>query len=270
VNDLGTFVAALRGDDTGLRTEAGPDALVRVAPALSSVLVVRADEDGEQTGTVAIVGAEGVGSAVVSFPVPTSFRVTAVGEDGGEFVLTAADGRTVHGTPNQFASMPVHLDEDVDPRRDPAFFAPHLRPHERIISLPAPAADAALSDAETVAAAGEAMVTPPDGQEVWLDFETEGRVTELLPQARALLADLPGIGRTGAEFLWSRTTEGDETEDDRAEFFEIMKPTSLVLSADGDFTVHYEGAAGTYCMDGYWLSVRFTEDRTPVDHAVEA
>jgi hypothetical protein len=102
---------------------------------------------------------------------------------------------------------------------------------------------------------------------VWLDFECAGpgKVTRQLPHARELLADLAGIGRVGAEFLWATDPEGD-----KAAFLEVMAPTSLVILSPGDFEIHYEGTSDVLVMDGYWLAVQFTADRTPVDHSVEA
>jgi hypothetical protein len=271
VRRLGPFVAAIEGDDSELRTVAGPDAMIDVAPDLSSVLVVRPTADGKQTGTVAIVGSDGVGNAISTIHVPRSFPVTGIRRDGAEFVLTSADGRTVHGTPDQFAVEPRLLNEDVNPRYaeqlDQLFLETHLRPPQRFASpRESPTCDAALREPADVVAAGEAMVAIGD-DEVWLDFECAGpgKVTRQLPHARELLADLAGIGRVGAEFLWATDPEGD-----KAAFLEVMAPTSLVILSPGDFEIHYEGTSDVLVMDGYWLAVQFTADRTPVDHSVEA
>lgn len=272
---LGPFKAAIEGDDTELRNVAGPDAMINIAADLSSVLVVRPTTEGKQAGTVAILH-EGGGSTLARFGVPGSFRVTAVDRDGDEFVLTSDDGRTVHGTPDQFAAEPLLIGEEYNPRyaeqREQIFYERHLLPPKRFSSpAESPAADRALSEPDAVVEAGEAMVTIGD-EELWLSFECAGpgKVEQLLPHARALLADIERIGRDGAEFLWAGTAEDDETEEDKAEFLEVARPTSLVIYVSGDFAVHYEETSEVYVMDGYWLAVQFTADRTPVVHYLEA
>lgn len=275
MRELGPFKAAIEGDDTELRNVAGPDAMINIAPDLSSVLVVRPTTEDKQAGTVAIRH-DGGGSTLARFGVPGSFRVTAVDRDGDEFVLTADDGRTVHGTPDQFAADPMLVDEEYNPRcaeqREQIFYERHLLP-PKLFSSPeeAPAADVTLADENAIAEAGEATVTIGD-DELWLSFECggPGKVRQLLPHARALLADIERIGRDGAEFLWARTAEDDETEEDKAEFLEVARPTSLVIYVSGDFAVHYEETSEVYVMDGYWLAVQFTADRTPVVHYIEA
>ena len=61
-----------------------------------------------------------------------------------------------------------------------------------------------------------------------------------------------------------------DDEDDKTEFLSLTTATSLVVLSTGDFEIHYEETSGVYCMDGYWLAVQFTADRTPVEHLVEA
>lgn len=275
MRELGPFEAAITGDDTELREVAGPDAMIDVAPDLSSVLVVRPTTEGKQAGTVAIVR-EGGGSTLAEFDVPGSFVVTGIGRDGAEFVLTADDGRTVHGTPAQWAVDPMLLDEEHNPRYaeqlEQVFHERHLLAQEQFATADvSPAADVRLADEDAVAEACEAMVTIGE-RELWLSFECGGpeKVRQLLPHTRALLADIERIGRDGAEFLWARHVEGDETEADKAEFLEVARPTSLVVYVSGDFAVHYEETSEVYVMDGYWPAVQFTADRTPVDHTVEA
>lgn len=275
MRNLGPFEAAIKGDDSELRQEAGPDAMILVAPDLSSALVVRPTTEGKQEGSVGIVR-EGGGSTLGRFDVPASFRVAGIGRDGKEFVLTADDGRTVHGTPAQFAVDPMLLDEEHNPhyaeQLERVFHERHLLSEEQFGTADeSPAADVTLADEDAVAEACEAMVTIGE-HELWLSFECGGpeKVRQLLPHTRGLLADIERIGREGAEFLWSRTVEGDETEEEKAEFLEIARPTSLVVYVSGDFSVHYEETSEVYVMDGYWLSVQFTADRTPVDHSIEA
>lgn len=267
MQNLKTFHDALRGDDAALRAEAGPDALIEIAPELSSVLVVRPGVDV----TIAIVGNENGGHLLGPVHVPASFPIASVGHEGGEFVLTSADGRTVRGTPDQFAVEPRLIRDEVNPQhdeqREQLFYETHLRPAERFRSPPeSPVADVALSDPDPVAEAGEAMVRVGD-REVWLSFESAGpdKVRAQLPHVRGLLADLDTIGRAGAEFLWAR-----HGEDDKDEFMALATATSLVVLSNGDFEVHYEETSGVYVMDGYWLAVQFTADRTPVEDLVEA
>lgn len=273
MQNLKTFHDALRGDDRALRAEAGPDAMIQLAPDLSSVLVARPG-----TGvTIAVVGSEnGGGSVLRDLHVPTSFAVAAVGRDGGEFVLTSADGRTVRGTPDQFAVEPRLIRKEVNPRhdeqRDQLFYETHLRPPTRFSSpSESPAADVALSDPDAVADAGEAVVKIGD-RDVWLSFERAGpgKVREQLTHVRGLLADLDAIGRAGAEFLWARYEKHHDESDDEAEFMSLTTATSLVVLSTGDFEVHYEETSGVYVMDEYWLAVQFTADRTPVEDLVEA
>jgi hypothetical protein len=66
------------------------------------------------------------------------------------------------------------------------------------------------------------------------------------------------------------TTEGDKTESDKAGFFAGMTATSLVIYLTGDFELHYEEAGETFFMEGYWPSVQFLADRTPVGFIIEA
>jgi hypothetical protein len=274
-----TFQAALDGDDAELLAQAGPDAMVCVAPELSSVFVVRPGADGTQHARIAVVGSgpNGGGSVIADVHVPASFLVTSVEQRGGEFVLTSADGRTVHGTPDQFAEEPRLLIDEDDPRyeerRDQLFYETHLRPAQRFASLDmdSPATDVAIGNAEAVAAAGEAMVAVGD-DEVWLNFECAGpeKVMQQIPHARGLLADLAAIGRAGAEFVWSRTTEEDKAGIGEDAFFELMTPSSLVVHSDGEFVVHYERTSDVLVMDGYWIAVHFDADRTPVDDFVDA
>jgi hypothetical protein len=279
VEKLKTFQAALRGDDAELRAQAGQDAIISVAPQLSSVFVVWPGADGEQHARIAIEGTipGGGGDAIADVHLPASFRVASVEQDGDEFVLTSADGRTVHGNPDQWAQEPrLRIDED-DPRyteqRDQLFYETHMRPPKRFASLDmdAPTTDVALSNAEAVAEAGQAMVAFGD-DEVWLNFECAGpeKVMQQLPHVRGLLADLTDLGRAGAEFVWSRTTDEDKAEIGEDEFFELMTPTSLVVLSAGDFEVHYEQTNDVLVMDGYWLAVQFTADRVPVDSFVDA
>lgn len=297
--DFDIFTAALKGDETRLRDEVGPDAIVCVASELGHVLVVQPGEDGRQRGTVGGPG------QVAEVRLPRTFTVTQVTHDDTQFVLTDARGRVARGTPDQFAWSPMILDAEVNPAYDEQFEAvlldTHRIPHDRDTDLDGPRTDPSLSGPEIaeLLRAGDATVV--DGEtELWLHFENAWpeKIEELLPHARTLLAAIDTLGRTGAEFLWNQAEEdedGEEDEPDLADededgdhdeeddedeygevaseedFFELAKPTSLVVYVTGDFAIHYEELSDTYFyMDGYWPAVRFRADGTPVDHYVAA
>ena len=177
-----------------------------------------------------------------------------IGEHGDEFVLTAADGRTVHGTLDQFMASPKLFAPDDRiaylEQLEQVFFDRHLlRPRPFGPRRQAPTTDVVVGDAE-----------------VWLDFDCAWpeKVRQLLPHARRLLADLTRIGRDGAEFLWANDPYGDE-----ATFFDVMTPTGLIIFLTGDFEIHYERTNGVLCFEGHWRTVQFTSARRPVDHWTE-
>lgn len=270
--DHDTFAAALRGREARLRDEVGPDAIVCVARELSSVFVVQPGEDGRQTGTLG-----GPGQVAV-IRLPRTFQVRSVTQDGDEFVLTDADGRTARGTPRQFTAWPMLLDESVNPHYDEQLEATllttHLLPHPRETTVDCPRTDRALNGPEVaeILQAGEAMVTVGE-DDMWLLFDNARpeKIEELLPHTRALLADIEAIGRAGAEFLWNSGEDDGEDDTERAEFLAMAAPTSLVVYLTGDFAIHYEQLSDTeFYMDGYWPAVQFRADRTPVDHYVDA
>ncbi|MFL6119203.1 hypothetical protein [Actinophytocola sp.] len=268
---LETFADALRGNAERLRQEAGAGALICVAPELSSVFVV-GTADGKQTGTVAVVERGLVGAVEL----PRSFQVREVARDGGQFVLTSADGRVARGTPEQFTTWTRIVAEGVNPRFDEHLAEILVNTHQIPVRDLAgaddtPATDPALRNVEEISRVGEAMVTVGD-EEVWLTFENAWpeKVVELVPHVRELLAALETLGRTGAEFLLARTTTAQGSDEDRAEFLARMRASSLVVYLSGDFELHYEGVSGTYYLDGYWPSVQFLANGTPVDHAIEA
>jgi hypothetical protein len=277
VTDLTTYAAALAGDDERLRAEAGQDAVICVAPRLRGVFVVKDIGDGRQEGALATVGAPDSGHVAV-VQVPRTFRVREITADRGEFVLTAADGRTVRGTPGMFTSYPMLVDPSVNPRYDEQLEDVYANLH-RITDLFTTVADPRSTDRELsgpevdeIVRDGEAVVRTGDGEQVWLKFQNAWpeRVAELLPRAREVLAALERIAGDGAEFLWSKTRTGEETAEEKDEFLGLMTPSSLVMYITGDFEIHYEGVSGVYYLDGYWPSVHFLADGTPVDHAMEA
>lgn len=275
--DLSIFAEALRGADGQLRQEAGPDALIHVANQLSSVFMVQSAADGTQAGTLARVGAHG-GGIVSVVSLPRLFRVREITHHGEEFFLAGADGRTVHGTPNQLVASPKLLDEKVNPRfqeqLDEILLGTHLLPDREVAGLDAPKTNQLVSgpEVEEIVRVGEAWVAF-NGEEVWLTFDNAWpeKIVELLPHARQLLGSLDRLGREGAEFLWSTGATGDESEAEKTEFTEAAAPTSVVVYLTGDFEIHFEGLSGTeFYLDGYWPVVQFRADGTPVDHYVDA
>jgi hypothetical protein len=326
VLDFDIFTAALKGDETRLRDEVGPDAIVCVASELGHVFVVRPGEDGRQRGTVGGPG------QVADVRLPRTFTVTQVTHDATQFVLTDATGRVARGTPDQFAWSPMILDAEVNPAYDEQLEAvlldTHRIQHDRETDLDGPRTDPSLSGPEVAELLRVGDATVVDGEtELWLHFENAWpeKIEELLPHARTLLAAIDTLGRTGAEFLWNRAEEDEEGEEDEGDladdedlddedgdyddedgghddeadeedaddveeddadyedgddygeeaseegFFELAKPTSLVVYVTGDFAIHYEELSDTYfSLDGYWPAVRFRADGTPVDHYVAA
>jgi hypothetical protein len=259
-----TFRSALHGDGTRLRSVTGPDDLVCVAHEPHSVFLVQNAADGTQSATIGSCG------LVAEVGLPPSFRVVEIAADGAEFVVTSADGRVAHGTPDQFTAFPKLVAQEHNPRYaaqlEELFLQTHLLTDEPLDTpFPPVATDERLAEPE-VLRFGEALVTV-GGREVWLSFDNArpDRVAELLPHTRALLADVDRLSRAGAELLWARVGEGDE-----AEFLAAMTATSLVVYLTGDFELHYEEVSGTYWMDGYWPSVQFLADRTAVDFTTEA
>lgn len=264
----GMYQEAIRGDHSLLLRAVGPTAIFHVSTRLSGVFVVERIDDHWQGATLAFVS--GSIAEIQSIFLPPSFRVTGIGEHGEAFVLTAADGRTVRGTLDQFMAAPKLFAPDdrsaYFEQLEQVFFDRHLlRPRPFGPRRRAPATDMALSDPAAVATAGEARV-PVGDAEVWLDFDCAWpeKVLQLLPHARRLLAELARIGRAGAEFLWANDPYGDE-----ATFFDAMTPTGLIIFLTGDFEIHYERTNGVLCFEGYWRTVTFTADGTPVDHWAE-
>jgi hypothetical protein len=242
--------AALAGDESPLAAEAGPGVLL-VDAELASVVVAPRDADHIVLGWRREQDVE-----ISTIALPDGFLVREVGVEDGRFVLTGVDGRTIRGTPDQFTAHPEVLGVLLEP----------------------PTADLGLSDVARIVAAGEVTVRI-NGEPVWVNFDEASpeQVAELLPRARELLASFEQLGRTAAEYLLARLTEGDDEEADEAdgefdeaEYFDDMVPTSLVINPTGEFVLHFEGVSGTYFLDGYWPSVLFTPDRQPVDFAIEA
>ncbi len=259
------FADALRGDRSGLVEAAGPDAVVLVEAELGSAVVVtdevvlarRTDDGGVELKTLTF---------------PDGFRVRKVTTDDDRLVLHGFDTRHVIGTPAELA------EDDL---------AGHLfDAYEDMVK-----ADLALSEqyVPEIARVGEAVV--PIGDEyVWVSFDhaEPAGIVELVPQARTVLTSFERHGRAGAEYLLTRMLESDEDPDedededeheDDGEFEEFdpeaflaaVEPTGLVIHEGGEFSVHYESASdGTYFLDNYWPSVRFTRDGTAVDLTIEA
>ncbi|WP_019632693.1 hypothetical protein [Actinomadura atramentaria] len=267
MHESGVFRAALDGDESRVRALAGPDGFVCVAPDLASVLLVQPDGD-EQRATVAVLGR---GGTVQALPVPRSFRVTAVERDGGEFVLTAADGRRVRGTPRQFASFTRIVEPALNPSyaehlADP-FLAAHTLPGGR--GGHPPVRDAVLGEVAFDPSTGSYEAT---AGELLIMFDNAGadRVEELLPHVRGLLAAMDEIGPAAVAHLWDWGATGDETAEEKAAFLAEVRPTSLVVYRSGDFELHFEKVPDGAFLDGYWPVVLHRADGRPVDVFVDA
>ncbi|MER5642533.1 hypothetical protein ABT095_37055 [Kitasatospora sp. NPDC002227] len=262
--------SALNGDAEELRRVVGPGGLVCVAPGLSSVFVVRTAADGAQTGTVALPG------STTSVQLPRSFQVRHIGHDRERFTLTSADGRSVTGTPRQFGAYYKVIAEEYNPWYEEhvaeAFLATNLLPDGLLL----PRVVHADSDPRVGGLQAEGGITGSSvtvaGQqlEIWFDCAGPEKVTVLLPHARRLVAGFERIRRDGAEFIWTAFAEGDETEEEKARFPEVMTPETLVVYRSGDFEVHFGETGSRYFMDGYWPAVQYRADMTPVHATVEA
>ncbi|MER5772567.1 hypothetical protein [Streptomyces sp. NPDC001985] len=258
---LELFTAALNGDDGRLRALAGPTGLLCAVPALSSVLLVENTAGETQRATLALAGPNG-GGMVRTVPLPRSFPVRALAEEGGEYVLTGPGGRTVRGTPDQFARHVRLIGPEHDPayesHREEAFLATHLLP---VGGRRAPGLDGG----------GEATVTAA-GQELSVGFDSAGpeKAAALMPHLRSLLDSFDGVRRAGTAFLWEWGADGTESAGERARFLAGTVPTSLVLLRSGGFELHYEDLGEDAFPEGHWPAVRFLADRTPVDVVVES
>ncbi|MGW6745284.1 hypothetical protein ACWGDX_31870 [Streptomyces sp. NPDC055025] len=267
MRDLKVFAAALTGEDTLARSLAGPDGVLCVAPALSSVFLVEPAAGGGQTGTVAVVGASG-GGMVSLVELPRSFRVLRIGHDQDGYVLTGEDGRSVRGTPAQFAARPKLVGREHNPayeeHLEEAFLATHLIPAD------GGTAHAGTGDGTQYGQYGGTVHAA--GLDIELSFDRAGpeKTAALLPHARRLVADFARIRRAATEFLHAWGAEGDGTdEEERLGFAAAMVPTDLVVYRSGDFEVAFEDTSGTYFLDGYWPNIVFRADMTPVDLTVE-
>ncbi|MFD8783644.1 hypothetical protein [Kitasatospora sp. NPDC059599] len=264
------IASALNGDTEELRRAVGAGGLICVAPELSSVFVVRTAADGAQTATVDLPGS----TAFVRLP--RSFRVRRIGHDSERFTLTSADGRSVTGTPRQFSTGYKVIAEEHNPwyeqHVEEAFLATGLRPEgllpTRILHVgttPEPAEP--RPEGRT---AGSAAAVPGRRLEMWFDSAGPEKTAELLPHARRLVAEFDRIRRDGTAFIWTAFAEGDETEEEKARFPEVMTPHTLVVYRSGDFEVHFEEPGNRYFMDGYWPAVQYRADLTPVHVTIEA
>lgn len=109
------------------------------------------------------------------------------------------------------------------------------------------------------------------GFELWICLDTSEaeRVEALLPLARRVLADFERLAVVATAYLWEWGDDGENRPGEKEAFPSVMVPNALVLDSEGGFAVHFEDR-GEYYMDGYWPSVWFDEDFTPVDVVIEA
>lgn len=280
-HDLTVFASTLQGDESVLRGILAPDSIVCVAPQPRGVFVVEDMADGSQAAMVAHVGPSGSGS-ISPVRVPRSFPIRHVSHDDERFVVTSADGRTVHGRLWQFKKWVKVLDQEHNPSYEQhieeAFLATHLIPDDPLqpahLTTDPVLGDVRLDPVLPQYADSYEAIIPIADDELRLAFDSagQGKATALLPHARVLVTALDRIAAAGAEFLWNWGADRDEPDEEKEAFLrEVSPPTDLVIYRSGDFEIHYAGASGTkYFMDGYWPAVQFTADLTPVAVTVEA
>jgi hypothetical protein len=217
---LSVYEAALRG-------EGRLDGVACVAPELSSVFHVVGRE-----GALAMVGATGGGSVSV-VDVPASFVIERIERDGAQFVVTAADGRQVRGTPEQFANQPFLIGPDVNPAYEQQLEREWLRIGDRSGSM-------FDTDFLTVRA-GEL--------ELEVGFDSH---RPRMAEAERILASFDLVLARAIERL------GDGAPP--------WPPGTLIIYRSGDFALHFDSETD----DGYWPAVQFLADFTAVDVTFEA
>jgi hypothetical protein len=299
------FEAALSGDESRLAGEAGPGGHVRVA---GDWVLVAPDGAGKVVlGRRWHQG--GVDVSRIPLPDGFRVREVAV-DDGrfaltgadGRVVRGTPEQFTARPKLLDPELNPRHRQQVEE-----VFLMTHLLPERNREVVPdPPTADVGLGAAHVaeIARAGQVAVPLGGDEPVWVRFDCAGpeKVVELLPHARTLLASFERLGREAAAYVWARIiedsdddsdgdndgdpgdtaiedadkvgedTEDDDTEDeiDEDEFLEHMVPTGIAVYLTGDFELHFEGASGTVYLDGYWPSVQFTADGTPVGVTIEA
>jgi hypothetical protein len=258
------FRAALDGDETALRDAAGPDGHYALAPGQRAALLVFTGPDGHQQGNTYRPG------TVSRLEIPRGFRVRDVRHTDGRFVLTGADGTVVHGTAGQFGRCPQLIDEPDNPAYQEQvaenFRDTHLLPDPDADpgSCP-PLHDPVLGAIVHPGDDGHYTATADrDGEPVTVTFDSAGpdRVTALLPHARRLAGDVTGVHDRARDLIWAFGVH-DEQPGERAQFDAATRAVYLTVFRTGDFELGVEDD-GSYLPDGYWLTVTYRADLTPV------
>ncbi|HEX5401560.1 MAG TPA: hypothetical protein VFX16_04575 [Pseudonocardiaceae bacterium] len=109
-----------------------------------------------------------------------------------------------------------------------------------------------------------------DGIELPISFDSAGfdRVTALLPRARRLATDIAGLHDRARDLIWFTGADGTETPAERERFESVVRPSHLAVFGTGDFEVCFEDD-GSYFPDGYWITVCYRADTTPVHTYVD-
>ncbi|MBG0833137.1 hypothetical protein HS041_36140 [Planomonospora sp. ID67723] len=270
--DCSVFAAALNGDDTQVRDLAGPDGVFCIAAELCSVFLVEVTADGTQQGTLAYP------RGITRVELPRSWPVHRIDHDREHFILTSTDGRSVHGTPRQFAAYPKILPAEHNPsyqeHLEEAFLATHLLPpHPPPPGTYASLAEPMLGGHHIDDVVQGTVQVPAAGRDLWVGFDHAGpeKVAELLPHTHRLLAAFDRISRAGTDFLWNRCVDGTESEEERAGLPDAIVPTNLIVYRSADFEVHFQDVSGRYFPDdSYWPCVWYRADMTPVDWCLGA
>lgn len=270
-HDHRIFDAALDGDATALRHAAGPDGVFCLDPERHAALLVFTGPDGFQQGNVHLPG------QVIRLEIPRSFRVRDIHRADGQFVVTGADGRTVRGTALQFGRQPRRIDEPDDPADQDQlaeiFRDTHLLPDHDAFPDACPAIqDPVLGTVVHPGGTGHyAATVERDGVPLAVSFDSAGadRVTELLPHARQLVTGIVGLHDRARDLIWASGADGTETQAARDHFDSVVRPTDLIVFRSGDFEICFADD-GTYFTDGYWITVCYRADTTPIRAYVDA
>lgn len=223
----------------------------------------------------------------LSRPVPRRFRVATVTHEANRVHLHSDDGRVLVASPGQLSVVPYLVpaqDNPHYPEQDERAFldAPNLPAADVEVSGP----DVPLSDPVL----GEIVVRVPSvmgytaevpeagtfgGRSVGVLFDgvSRGRIEELLPVVRDILADLPAVHDAAVGFLWEWGRDDGDTDEDRARFVAGFGVEAVTVYHSGDFGIDLTDDEGLFeqaFMDGYWPKVHCRADRTPVAVTVEA
>lgn len=222
-----------------------------------------------------------------SRPLPRRFRVATVALEDNRVHLHTDDGRVLSASPGQLSVVPYLVPAQHNPHYDEqderAFLdAPNLPAVDLVVSgSDVPLHDPVLGEivVRAPSAMGHTAEVPEAGTfggrsvGVLFDAVGRGRIEELLPAVRAILADLPAVHDAAVGHLWEWGRDEGDTDEDRARFVTGFGVEAVTVYHSGDFGIDLSDDAGLFeqaFMDGYWPKVHFRADRTPVAVTVEA